>query len=73
MTVNFQKTIGPDFRRVEVSASDRSEWLNITMTFNNINEESEKVRMTFLTTEDVRDLHYALTRYLQKLDGVTKC
>lgn len=62
----FHKTISPDFDRIDIITSGESEWLTIEMRVGN---DVERVRMQLRSDEAVRDLHYALGRYLAHLSG----
>ncbi len=64
----FIKSIGGDFDRIDLSAigGDGSEWLDITMR---VGFDVERVTITLRSDEAVRDLHYALSRYIAQLPG----
>jgi hypothetical protein len=61
----WAKTIGGDFDRIELSAHDCLGWLNIEM---HVGHDADRVCMVIRSTEAVRDLHYALGRYLAEVD-----
>ncbi len=63
--LRFHKTISPDFDRIDVEATETSDWLTISMKVGNANNT---VAMNIRSEESVRDLHHALTRYLTLLD-----
>lgn len=65
MRSGFHKTVG-SFDRIELSASGRdgSEWLDLTI---HVGLDAERISMTFRSDEAVRDLHYALGRYLESI------
>jgi hypothetical protein len=67
--MQFNKTVGGDFDRIDISAGGSDEWLTIEMR---VGWDVERVRMVLRSTEAVRDLHYALGRYLDTLDKRTK-
>lgn len=62
----FHKVIG-EFDRITVDALGEpgSEWLTITMRVGYTNTD---ITMQLRSTEAVRDLHYALGRYLDHLE-----
>ncbi len=65
MFLDFKKTISPDFDRIDVSTRFGSEAMDIQMQVGNT---SERVKITIRSEESIRDLHYALSRYLILLD-----
>lgn len=61
-SIAFSKTIGGNFDRIELSAlGGGSDWFEIEM---HVGHDVETVRMTLRSYEAVRDLHYALGRYI---------
>lgn len=67
--INWSKTIGGDFDRIDLAADSLDQWLTIEMRVGN---DVERVRMTLRSTEAVRDLQYALGRYLDSVDKAWK-
>ena len=63
--ITWSKTIGGDFDRIDVSSDRLSDWLEIEMR---VGYDVSRVKMTLRSTEAVRDLHYALGRYLAERD-----
>jgi len=61
---DFKKSICGDFDRIDIEASQKSEWLTLTMRVGN---DVDRVMMTIRSTEAVRDLHYAIGRYLETI------
>jgi hypothetical protein len=61
----FTKSIGGDFDRIDLSAISGSDWLTLEMR---VGYDAERIRMTLRGDEAVRDLHYALGRYIAGLD-----
>lgn len=63
----FSKTIGGDFDRIDLSAlgDPGNEWLKLTMHVGRYGDET--VVLTLRGDEAVRDLHYALGRYIAQL------
>lgn len=61
----FHKTMG-SFDRIELNheAHPGSEWLDITM---HVGLDAKRITMTLRSDEAVRDLHYALSRYLDHI------
>lgn len=66
MSVNlgFQKVIG-DFDRLTVTSLEGSDWLSIDRV---VGFTPEHETVTLRSTEAVRDLYYALGRYLTLVD-----
>jgi hypothetical protein len=60
----FRKSLGGDFDRIDVWSLPGSDWLEIEMR---VGLDVERVRLTLRSEEAVRDLHYALGRYLATL------
>lgn len=60
----FFKAMG-DFDRIELKAGGYDDWLTLTMK---VGANVEEVSMTFRSDEAVRDLHYAVGRYLAHID-----
>lgn len=65
----FGKTIGGDFDRIDISGGGSDEWLTIEMR---MGLDVKRVQLVLRSTEAVRDLHYALGRYLDTLDKHSK-
>jgi hypothetical protein len=63
--LNFQKTIGGDFDRIDLTSARGSDWLTLEMR---VGHDVERVRMELRGPEAVRDLYYALGRYIAHLD-----
>lgn len=62
----FHKSIGT-FDRIEVkSIGDSSEWVDIVM---HVGNDVQTVTMTLRSDEAVRDLHYAIGRYLDSIQA----
>lgn len=59
----FYKTMG-EFDRIEIRSHGNNDWLDIIM---HVGHDVETVKMTLRSDEAVRDLHYALGRYLAQL------
>jgi hypothetical protein len=66
--IAFSKTICGDFDRIELSAMQGSDWFHIEM---HVGHDVETVRMTLRSYEAVRDLHYALGRYIALSEAST--
>ena len=64
MSKAWSKTIGGDFDRIDLSSGMNSDWLKIEMR---IGFDVQRVSMTLRSDEAVRDLHYALGRYLANI------
>ena len=62
----WKKTVGGDFDRIDLTNVAGSDWLTLEMRVGN---DVERVRMTLRGDEAVRDLHYALGRYIAALDA----
>lgn len=58
---DFRKSIGGDFDRIDLEAYSGTDWLNITMR---VGYDVDRVTITLRSHEAIRDLHYALGRYL---------
>ena len=67
--MTWSKTVGGDFDRIDLSANTDSEWLTIEMR---VGHDVERVCMTLRSPEAVRDLHYALGRYLAEVDKASR-
>lgn len=67
MRAPFRKSIGGDFDRIDLDAGghDGSDWLHLVMR---VGSDVERVQMTLRSDEAVRDLHYALGRYLAHIE-----
>lgn len=63
--ISFHKAVGGDFDRIDVSSNAGSDWLTLEMR---VGHDVERVMMTLRSTEAVYDLHYALGRYLTKVE-----
>jgi hypothetical protein len=61
--VAWTKTIGGDFDRIELTAQDG--WLSLEMR---VGFDIERIKVTLRNEEAVRDLHFALGRYLAQID-----
>jgi len=64
--IDWSKTICGNFDRIDITANHYDDWLHIKM------DVGGGVHMTLRSTEAVRDLHYALGRYLDCLDKAQK-
>lgn len=62
----FQKSVGGDFDRIDIESYSDDDWLRITMR---VGHDVERVAITLRSTEAVRDLHYALGRYLEHMEA----
>lgn len=65
----FTKSVGGDFDRIDLSSTNDGHWLTIEMR---VGYDVERIRMELRSDEAVRDLHYALGRYLAHLDEAAK-
>lgn len=63
--INFHKIISPDFDRIDVQASSNTDWLTITM---DVGLGVGHAEIIIRNHESVRDLHYALGRYIELLE-----
>jgi len=63
--ISFHKAVGGDFDRIDISSNAGSDHLTLEMRVGN---DVERIRMTLRDTEAVYDLHYALGRYLTRLE-----
>jgi hypothetical protein len=61
----WTKTVGGDFDRIDLSSVRGSDWLKLEMR---VGSDVERIVMELRSDEAVRDLHYALGRYLAHLD-----
>lgn len=61
----FHKTIGGDFDRIDLDCAGGFDWLTMEMR---VGHDAERIRMILRSDEAVRDLHYALGRYIASLD-----
>jgi hypothetical protein len=63
--ISFHKAVGGDFDRIDISSNAGSDWVTLEMR---VGHDVERIRMTLRDTEAVYDLHYALGRYLTRLE-----
>lgn len=62
----FSKSVCPGFDQIDLQSLENSEWLTITMR---VGGDVERVTITIRSDEAVRDLHYALGRYLAHIEA----
>ncbi len=67
--IEWEKSICGDFDRIDITAHRHDDWLRIEMR---VGHDVERVHMQLRSTEAVRDLYYALGRYLDCLDKAQK-
>lgn len=63
--IDWSKTLSAGFDEVRISSHRSSEWVDFEIR---VGKDVERVRFTLRSTEALRDLHYALGRYLHEID-----
>lgn len=62
----WSKSVGGDFDRIDLSASGgESDWFHVEMR---VGHDVRRIRITLRSDEAVRDLHYALGRYIAHME-----